>query len=55
MGLLGIAGRRQRTRRPERADDLADITVTDLDGAEVRLGDLWRDGPVVLVWLRHYG
>ena len=26
-----------------------------LDGNDVRLGDLWADGPVVLVWLRHYG
>ena len=33
----------------------ADLLVKDLDGADVRVGDLWRDGPVVLVWIRHYG
>jgi hypothetical protein len=46
---------RQATHPPERADALADITLPDHDGNEVRLGDLWRDGPVALVWLRHYG
>ena len=34
---------------------LADITLPDSEGREVRLGDLWRERPVVLVWLRHYG
>jgi hypothetical protein len=34
---------------------LADITLTDAEGRHVRLGDLWQDRPVVLVWLRHYG
>ncbi len=37
------------------ADALADIVLPDQDGNETRLGDLWRDGPVALVWLRHYG
>jgi peroxiredoxin len=37
---------------PER---LADITLPDADGADVRLGDLWADEPVVLIFLRHYG
>ena len=46
---------RQRTSPPERADDLADITLLDQDGNEVRLGDLWSDRPGALVWLRHYG
>ena len=36
-------------------DALADITLPDHDGEPVRLGDLWADGPVALVWLRHYG
>jgi hypothetical protein len=40
---------------PESADALADIVLPDQDGNDVRLGDLWRDGPVALVWLRHYG
>lgn len=36
-------------------DALAGITLPDHDGEPVRLGDLWLDGPAVLVWLRHYG
>ena len=40
---------------PERADELAGIVLPDHDGRDVRLGDLWADGPAVLVWLRHYG
>ena len=35
--------------------DLADITVKDVEGADVRLGDLFRDRPAVLVFVRHYG
>ena len=46
---------RQRTKAPDRADALADIVLPDHEGNDVRLGDLWRDRPVVLVWLRHYG
>lgn len=38
-----------------RADALADIVLPDQDGNDVRLGDLWRQSPVALVWLRHYG
>ena len=34
---------------------LADITLPDQDGNDVRLGDLWATSPVALVWLRHYG
>jgi hypothetical protein len=53
--VLGTASQRQQTSPPARADALADITLPDHDGGEVRLGDLWKDGPVALVWLRHYG
>jgi len=53
--LLGAATRRQKTNPPARADALAEITLPDHDGNPVRLGDLWRDGPVALVWIRHYG
>jgi len=53
--MLGAATSRQQTHPPERADALADITLLDENSNEVRLGDLWRDGPVALVWLRHYG
>lgn len=34
---------------------IADIVLPDQDGTDVRLGDLWRERPVALVWLRHYG
>lgn len=37
------------------ANPLDDITLPDSEGAMVRLGDLWTDQQVVLVWLRHYG
>jgi hypothetical protein len=37
------------------AEALADMTLPDQDGREVRLGDLWQNRPVALVWLRHYG
>ncbi len=52
---LGTARQRQRTHAPERADDLADFVLQDHRGDDVRLGDLWSEGPAVLVWLRHYG
>jgi prostamide/prostaglandin F2alpha synthase len=47
------AGR--KLKPPSTADRLADIVLPDHEGHDVRLGDLWRDGPVALVWLRHYG
>jgi peroxiredoxin len=53
--VLGTARERQRTSPPRRADALADIVLPDHDGNEVRLGDLWSEEPVVLVWVRHYG
>jgi hypothetical protein len=52
---LRAARRKQDTHAPARADDLAELVLKDLDGRDVRLGDTWRDGPVALVWLRHYG
>lgn len=53
--MLGTATERQQTDPPARADAFADMVLPDQDGNDVRLGDLWRDGPAVLVWLRHYG
>jgi hypothetical protein len=53
--VLGVAKKRQQTRPPDRADALAEISLLDHDGREVRLGDLWKDRPAALVWLRHYG
>jgi hypothetical protein len=38
-----------------KASELARMRVLDPDGREVRLGDLWRDRPVVLVFIRHFG
>ena len=55
LPLLGASRRRQETKPPEDASALAGLVVKDLDGADVRLGSLWEDGPAVLVWLRHYG
>lgn len=36
-------------------DDLAPLSVLDGAGAEVPLASLWRDRPVVLVFIRHFG
>ena len=53
--MLGAATRKQRTNPPSRADELAEIVLKDHDGRSVRLGELWSERPVALVWLRHYG
>ena len=55
MGMLRPAFTRQDTYLPRQADGLADLVLLDQDGERVRLGDLWREQPAVLVWLRHYG
>jgi hypothetical protein len=34
---------------------LGSLTLPAGDGSHHRLGDLWRDRPVVLVFLRHFG
>jgi hypothetical protein len=34
---------------------LADASLVDPGGAPHRLGDLWRDQAIVLVFLRHFG
>jgi hypothetical protein len=34
---------------------LSDVTVLDVEGRPLRLGDVWRDRAAVAVWLRHYG
>jgi hypothetical protein len=53
--VLGTARQRQRANPPQRADELADLVLPDQEGNQVLLGDLWRERPAVLVWLRHYG
>lgn len=39
----------------KQGDAAPDATVLDENGREVRLSSLWQDGPVVLVFLRHFG
>ena len=34
---------------------LSVISLIDAAGEPHRLGDLWRDRPIVLVFLRHFG
>ena len=34
---------------------LSDISLPDENGVEHRLGDLWADRPVIVVFLRHFG
>jgi hypothetical protein len=34
---------------------LAHVSLADANGEQHRLGDLWRDHAVVLVFLRHFG
>jgi hypothetical protein len=34
---------------------LSESSLLDATGASHRLGDLWRDRPIVLVFLRHFG
>ena len=34
---------------------LAPLELEDTTGARVRLGSLWRDRPVVLIFVRHFG
>ena len=46
---------RQRTNPPVHARELEDVVVKDDEGNDVRLGDLWRDRPVALAFMRHYG
>ena len=55
MGLFGTSRERQEARAPVRADELADMELENHAGEWRRLGDYWRDGPAVLVFLRHYG
>ena len=55
MALFGTAGERQEAQPPPRADELAEMELENHAGEARRLGDYWRDGPAVLVFLRHYG
>lgn len=37
------------------ARKLSDIELSDWAGERTELGTLWKDRPVVLVFLRHFG
>jgi peroxiredoxin len=53
--VLDTVKARQATRPPVHAHDLEDEVLKDDSGRDVRLGDLWRDRPTALVFLRHFG
>lgn len=36
-------------------DRAPDVTVLDAQGRPVALSEIWRRGPVVLTFLRHFG
>jgi peroxiredoxin len=36
-------------------DKAPDVVLSDSNGDEVRLSSLWRERPLVLVFLRHFG
>lgn len=37
------------------AQEMADLVVQDTEGQDVRLGSLWAERPVILVFVRHFG
>ncbi len=37
------------------ADQLSAIEVLDPSGRSIRLGELWAQAPVALVFVRHFG
>ena len=36
-------------------DQAPDWTFTSADDSSVQLSSLWAQGPLVIIWLRHYG
>jgi len=53
--MLDTAREREQAATPEHIDALAEISLPDQDSNPVRLRDLWRNGPAVIVWLRQFG
>ena len=53
--LLDTVRAREQVARPEAIDALAEVSLPDQDGLPVRVRDVWRDGPAVIVWLRQFG
>jgi hypothetical protein len=43
------------SNRLQRGDPAPDVTVLDLHGQSRQLSESWRDGPVLLTFLRHFG
>jgi hypothetical protein len=41
--------------RPKVGDRAPDALVEAMDGSLVPLSTMWSEGPLVLVFLRHYG
>ena len=35
--------------------ELGDVVVKDMEGRDVRLAEVWREKPAVVVFVRHYG
>ncbi|HEX5322640.1 MAG TPA: peroxiredoxin-like family protein [Capsulimonadaceae bacterium] len=44
-----------RSSRLSPGDQALDFTLTDTEGDQVKLSDLWKEKPVALVFLRHFG
>ncbi len=40
---------------PDVATDLASVSALDTKGRKVVLGELWRERPHVLIFVRHFG
>jgi peroxiredoxin len=53
--MLDAVRTREEPATPEHIDALAEISLPDQLGYPVRLRDLWRDRPAVIVWLRQFG
>jgi hypothetical protein len=53
--VLDVVRTRQDTHPPAHARELEGVVLQDDEGRDVRLGDLWRNQPVALIFLRHYG
>jgi peroxiredoxin len=53
--VLDTTRQQQETKPPTDASVLEDVVLNDYEGKPVRLGDLWRERPAVLVFVRHFG
>jgi prostamide/prostaglandin F2alpha synthase len=53
--VLDTVKARQRTSPPADAGVLEDVVLQDHEGRPIRLGDIWKDRPAVLAFIRHYG